>query len=109
MLHRIRRIINATPYIIVCEWTNGEVRAIHMEAKLKEWAGEPGSVYKNLLDKNVFMKVGLDAVTKTLYWNGLIKMKDAAGNASDATLDIDPEVLYAMSIPVHGETKHKAA
>lgn len=101
MLHRIQRIVNITPYTIVCEWTNGEIRAIQMEEKIKEWANEPESVYKNLLEKNVFKEVQLDAESKTLSWNGLIKMKDAEGKLFNAALDIDPEALYEMSIPVN--------
>lgn len=100
MLHRIQRIVNVTPYTIMCEWCNGEIRAILMEDKIKEWADEPGSVYKNLLDNNIFLKVQLDAESKTLFWNGLVKMKDTTGELFNATLDIDPEVLYEMSVPV---------
>lgn len=100
MLHRINKIINATSYNIVCEWTNGETRTILMEMKIKEWADEPGSVYKNLLDKNIFMAVKLDGESKTLFWDGLIKMKDINGKLINASLDIDPEVLYEMSQPV---------
>ena len=47
------------------------------------------------------MQVQLDTESKTLFWNGLVKMKDAAGKLFNATLDIDPEVLYRMSIPVN--------
>ena len=101
MLHRIQRIVNVTPYTIMCEWCNGEIRAILMEDKMKEWADESGSVYKNLLDKNIFMEVQLDAESKTLFWDGLVNMRDAAGKLFNATLDIDPEVLYEMSVPVH--------
>ena len=108
MLHRIQKIINIAPYTILCEWTNGEVRAIQMEAKIREWADEPGSVYKNLLDTNTFMQVMLDAESKTLFWDGLIKIKDATGKLINAALDIDPEVLYLMSIPVRSED-NKAA
>ncbi len=105
MLHRIRKIIETTPYIVVCEWTNGEIRAISMEEKIKEWAAEPESVYKNLLDKSTFMKVNLDSESQTLFWSGLIKMKDTSGKLFDATLDIDPDVLYDLSIPVKGKRK----
>ena len=100
MLHRIRKILNVTPYTITCEWRNGEVRTILMKDKLVEWAAEPGSVYKRLLDADIFMNVDLDTESQTLFWAGLIKMVDANGELSDATLDIDPEVLYQMSVPV---------
>ena len=108
MLHRIQKIINIAPYTIICEWTNGEVRAVQMEQKIREWAYEPGSVYKKLLDKNIFMQVMLDPNSKTLFWEGLIRVKDASGKSFDATPDIDPEVLYVMSVPVRTED-NKAA
>jgi len=101
MLHRIRKIVNVKPYTIVCEWTNGEIRAIILEEKIREWSIEPGSVYKNLLTASIFNKVKLDAESHTLYWNGLIKMTDDNGKSFNAPLDIDPEVLYQLSIPVN--------
>jgi len=108
MLHRIQKIINATPYTILCEWTNGEIRAIQMEEKIREWADEPGSVYKSLLDANIFMQVMLDAESKTLFWNGLIKIKDTTGKLFNAALDIDPEVLYLMSVPARSQDNQAA-
>ncbi len=108
MLHRIQKIIDVTLFTVVCEWKNGEIRAIQMEQKIREWADEPGSVYKKLLDKSIFMKVKLDAETQTLFWNGLIKMKDTSGKLLNATLDIDPEVLYQMSILI-SKKDNKAA
>ena len=103
MLHRIRKIIDIAPYTITCEWTNGEVRAIHMENKLKEWADEPDSVYKKLRDHDTFLQVKLDPDSKTLYWNGLMQMMDVSGNLFDTVLDIDPEVLYEMSALVNNQ------
>jgi len=101
LLPRIKKIISVAPYTIVCEWTSGEIRAIQMEEKLKEWANEPKSVYKRLLDKNIFTKVKLDVASKTIFWDGLIKMKGTDGTLFDAPLDLDPDVLYRMSIPVN--------
>ena len=99
MLHRIRKIISVVPYAVTCEWTDGAIRTINMEQKIKEWSDEPQSVFKHLLDKTVFAQVKLDTESKTLFWTGLVKMKDVSGNLFDAPLDIDPEVLYEMSIP----------
>jgi hypothetical protein len=111
MLHRIRKIVNTAPYTIVCEWTNGEVRAIQMEEKIKEWADSPGSVYKKLLNQEIFMDVRLDTESKTLFWEGLITMKSVSGEILNAPLDIDPETLYEMSEPVNIQTlpENKAA
>lgn len=99
MLNRIRKIVSVAPYNIVCEWGNGEVRTIQMESKLLEWSIEPHSVYRKLLDWTVFKNVALDAHSKTLFWDNLIKMQDASGNLVNAPLDIDPEILYMMSTP----------
>jgi hypothetical protein len=101
MLPRIKKIISVAPYTLVCEWTNGEIRAIQMEEKLKEWAGEPNSIYKRLLDKAIFIKVKLDTASKTIFWDNLIKMKDTDGTFFSAPLDLDPDVLYQMSVPVN--------
>ena len=100
MLHRIQKIISALPYTIVCEWTNGEIREIEMEDKIKEWATPEQSIYKVLLDKNIFIKVSLDSDSKTLFWDGLLKMHDTSGKQVTAALDLDPEVLYRMSKPL---------
>jgi len=99
MLHRIRKIISVVPYAVTCEWTDGAIRIINMEQKIKEWSDEPQSVFKHLLDKNVFAQVKLDTESKTLFWGNLVKMRDTSGNLIDAPLDIDPEVLYQMSVP----------
>ncbi len=68
MLHRIRKIISVAPYTVVCEWTDGAIRSIKMAQKIKEWSDEPQSIYKQLLDKNVFLQVKLDTESKTLFW-----------------------------------------
>ena len=102
MLHRIQKIISAQPYNIVCEWTNGEIRKIELETKLKEWASPAHSIYKGLLDKNIFIKVALDPDSKTLFWDGLLNMIDTSGTKVKAALDLDPEVLYEMSRPFRG-------
>ncbi len=103
MLHRIQNIISITAYTVVCKWTNGEIRAIDLEEKLKEWAAEPNSVYKRLLDKSIFFRASIDPNTKTLFWDNLIQLRDTSGNVYDAPLDLDPEVLYQMSIPINVE------
>ena len=54
---------------------------------------------------HIFMGVKLDAESHTLFWDGLIKMKDASGRLFNTTRDIDPEVLYEMSKPVN-ELRH---
>ena len=70
-----------------------------MEEKLIEWSAEPQSVYKKLLDWNIFKQVELDTHTKTLFWENLIKMQDNSGNLIGVPLDIDPDTLYDMSTP----------
>ena len=97
MLNRIRQIISVAPYNIVCEWSSGEIRVIQMEEKLKEWASAPDSIYKKLLEQDVFNSVKLDKTTKTLFWEYILKMADLSGNITDAQLDIDPDVLYGLS------------
>jgi hypothetical protein len=76
MLHGIRKIISVVPYTVVCEWTNGEVSALKMESEIIKWAEEPQSMYKQLLNKDVFVHVKLDAESKTLYWDGLASMRE---------------------------------
>ena len=100
MLHRIQKIISAKPYTIVCEWTNGEIRAIDMESKLRKWAAPAQSVYKDLLDKNIFISVNLDPEAETLFWDGLLNMNNTKDKKARAPLDLDREVLYEMSVPI---------
>jgi len=108
-MHRIKKILSIKPYAILCEWNTGEVRTILMESKLFEWANETNSVYKKLLDHKTFMNVGLDKETKTLFWNGLLKIVDENGVMNDAPLDIDPETLYNMSVPAERRSIENAA
>jgi len=105
MLHRIQKIISVQPYSVVCEWTNGEIRSIDLEKKLKEWATPDHSIYKNLLDENTFMSVDLDTESKTLKWQGLLRVKNTSGNIIKADLDLDPEVLYEISTPFKNQDK----
>ena len=74
-----------------------------MEDKIREWSDEPESVYKRLLDKTIFLNVKPDTESKTIFWENLAKMRDTSGNLIDAPLDIDPEVLYDMSVPFDGK------
>lgn len=108
-MHRIKKIRSIKPFEITCEWNNGEVRTIQMEDKLLEWADESGSVYKKLLDKKTFMMAELNSETKTLFWDGLIKIVNGNGEMCDAPLDIDPEILYQLSIPAEQISIENAA
>lgn len=106
MFHRIKKIISVRDYTIICEWTDGDIRAIQMENKLREWSHEPHSVYKKLLDKNIFSRVQLDPQSKTLCWEGLLQMRDTSGGTFSSSLDIDPDELYQMSTSINEKTGH---
>ena|ERR1700722_20000027 len=97
MLHRITKIISTKPYVVVCEWNNGEIRAINLEQKLKEWAAPTPSMFKALLDQKTFLSVKVDHESKTLYWPGMATMRDTSGKLFKTGLDLDPEVLYELS------------
>jgi hypothetical protein len=97
MLHRIQSIINVKPYSITCKWTNGEIRTINLEGKIRELAAPQHSLYRNLLDENTFKSVDLDPESKTLCWKGMLNMTDDKSHQYKTDLDLDPEVLYQLS------------
>lgn len=94
---RIQKILDVHPYTIRCLWTNGEVRTIDLKDSLQQWSQQPGSVFKSILDEDTFIKVQLDEEARTLYWDGIVSMKDESGKEIPAPLDLCPDVLYGLS------------
>ncbi|HET9135005.1 MAG TPA: DUF2442 domain-containing protein [Candidatus Kapabacteria bacterium] len=87
MIHQIRKIVAVHDLVLALEFDAGEVRQINFEPVLKEWGASPDSIYRELLDVNNFRKVHVTPEWETIYWeNGI---------------DLDPNVLYDMSIPVN--------
>jgi len=84
------------PYRITCRWNDGVIRTIDLEGFLKNKSGNPESSYFPLLNKNRFSEVKCDGTT--LYWENGRTMRDTEGNDMSASLDIDPDILFEMTI-----------
>lgn len=89
------------PYNITCQWNDGQTLVTRLEKSLMEWSREKNSVFAMLLDKNIFASVFLDTESKTLAWPGLLKMDNGEGQLLPVPLDLDPEVLFSLSMPAH--------
>ncbi len=89
MIHLIKEILEVKAYKVTVRFNTDEVRVIDLEEKLQEWGKRPGSKFSQLLDPDYFNSVYLEEGAETLAWNNGI--------------DLDPEVLYEMSVEINKE------
>ena len=92
----ILKIIENRPYKVTCLWNDNVIRTIDLEAFLKEAGKDQANSFCQLLNKTRFSEVKCDG--STLYWENGITMKDIDGQTYPAALDIDPDVLFDMTI-----------
>ena len=92
----ILKIISAEPYRVTCLWDDNIIRVIDLEPFLRIKSINPGDSYTQLLNKTRFCEVKSDGTT--LYWENGITMQDIDGIIKPAPLDIDPEVLFEMTL-----------
>ena len=97
MLPRITQILSVEPYRVDCQWNTGEIKTIDFSDFLNEYQNKPNSVYSKLLSQDVFKRVRLDKIGRTLCWDNLITMKDYDGIIKPAPLDFCPDVLYSWA------------
>ncbi len=92
----ITEIIDINPYKITCKWNNNEIRTIDLTSFISDKGSNPESSYYQLKDKDRFLQVKCDGTT--IYWENGRKMKDLDDSIKTGPLDIDPDVLYEMTI-----------
>ncbi len=93
----ILKIIDVQPYKVTCQWNDGLIRTVDLENFLTNFRYKPDSSYYPLLHKPRFLEVRCDG--STLYWENGVTMKDVDGQHKPAPLDIDPDVLFEMTLP----------
>jgi hypothetical protein len=89
MIHEIKKIIAINDLTLKLEFDRGEIRSINFEPIFRGWSTTPESKFKELLDKSNFKKVHVHPEWETIYW--------------DNGIDLDPNVLYDMSIPIQND------
>ena len=102
----ILKIIENQPYKVTCLWNDNIIRTIDLEGFLHAAGKDPANSYSQLLVKTRFSEVKCDG--STLFWENGITMKDIDGKTYPAALDIDPDVLFDMTInTLPGRKKRK--
>jgi hypothetical protein len=85
-MHLIKRILAVTPYQLRLEFSDGAIRIVDLEEKIKNRAVSKDSKYRDLLDPEYFASVKLNSEWGTIYWeNGI---------------DFCPDSLFMVSEPV---------
>jgi Protein of unknown function (DUF2442) len=96
IIPRIQVVLAVSPdFSILTQWNTGETRLIPLKGKLEALAQPAGSVFKVLLNYTQFQLVKTDGFT--LYWEDLTTIRETDGSLTKAPLDLDPDVLYALS------------
>lgn len=93
-MHHVTNILEVNAYQILCEFDKKENRVINFDEIL---SSTKNSFVQKLKDIEIFRKVKLDTVSKTLYWENLAQIKDYDGTIKTCELDFDPNVLYNNS------------
>lgn len=94
----IVKIIELENYNIKTLWNDNIIRDIDLFDFIKSKTDNQNSSYLPLLDYGIFSKVKCDGTT--LYWENLIDYKDYDGTIKKGNLDISPELLFDISVPM---------
>ncbi len=102
----IKEITEVIPFRIKLLFSNGEEREISFDKIFEEdEIKNPESVFLFLKDPKVFMQVKLNP-GETIYGDNLVHYIDLDGSRKLGPLDISPDFLYEMSVPVSKELIH---
>jgi hypothetical protein len=82
----VKRVLSTEPYKLTIEFTNGEIRLVDLEDRIKSKSTTPDSKYRELLDVDYFKTVKVQEEWETVYW--------------DNGLDFCPDVLYQLGTPL---------
>jgi hypothetical protein len=94
----IIKILEIEPFTITCLWNNQEVRVIDLTQFISIKSLSTKNSYFQLKDKKRFSEAKCDGTT--IYWENGIKIKDINGKEIPGPLDIDPEILFEMSVSI---------
>ncbi|MCX6305283.1 MAG: DUF2442 domain-containing protein [Bacteroidetes bacterium] len=92
----IIKILEVEPFKVTCLWNDDIIRTIDLEPFLRLRAKNQNDSYTQLINVKRFSEVKCDGTT--LYWENGISMKDTDGTVRPAPIDIDPDVLYEMTL-----------
>lgn len=92
----ILEIVEVQPYRVTCLWNDNVIRTIDLENFLRDSCRNPNNSYCQLVNIKRFSEVKCDGTS--LYWENGIHIKDFDGTLKPAALDIDPDVLFEMTI-----------
>lgn len=95
----IIKILNVESFKVTCLWNDNIIRIIDLEPFLRMKSKNPNNSYSQLINEKRFSEVKCDGTT--LYWETGITMKDIDGTFNPAPLDIDPDVLFEMTLSGH--------
>jgi hypothetical protein len=86
-----------TDYQVITSWNTGERRPINFKPILLKYAEKPNSSLGQLLKPSIFESVQYDPEMQSLFWNGLIQLREKDGSLSPAPPDFCPDVLLENS------------
>jgi hypothetical protein len=109
MMKFVENLLAACPYRLTLRFNTGEVRVVDLEATLRARAASPESAYGRLLDPATFSKARFDPEGRTVCWDGLARELTREGVEQPAPLDLCPDFLYAISIPLAQGVNEPAA
>ena len=90
MLHLVKQIIKIEDFTLFLEFQNNEILRVNLEEKIKLWAEEPNSNFKDLLDIDYFQTVQYDKEWESIFWNN--------------DIDLCADVLYKIGKKQASET-----
>ena len=106
MLHEISEIIDVVPFQMKLRFDSNEVRQVDFRKIFEDAKKYPQSVFNKLKDPAVFLNVKFNEEFKIIYWENLTTYRDLDGKQKAGPLEVSPEYLYEMSIPISTEKIH---
>lgn len=81
----ITKMIEVTPYVVICEFNNGEIRRINLQPIIEKYSITSPDLYGKLQDIDYFKQVYLESYG-TLTWPN--------------EMELDPDNLFMISEPI---------
>ena len=91
---KTEKILDAQPYFLVCQFNNGEIKKLNVEAIFKD---NVNSISANKILKEDFFVTAKIGEMGQILWDNAAEMKDENGNLFLCEYDISAEYAYYNS------------
>lgn len=94
-MRRVAKITHEIPFILNCEFDNGEIRSLDLEKVLDK----NQKFVNKIFEESIFKQAKL-GIFGEIYWDGIAEIRQLDGSIKACNYDISPEFAYSHSEPL---------